>query len=525
MSMRSSSGEGKRSARFSSILVAAALLAAACTGDGGEADSAGTAGGGPSGSVRFLIAENFWADWEPYQSTAQSQARLEEQIYDYLVQFPTGDLSAPEPMLATSWEQIDDTTWEFELRDGVKFHEGQDFTSADVKGSIELASGATKTETVTSQNWVPTTVEAVDDQTVRLVTEKPFAPLLAQLGDTPIVSAEWLNGDENQLKEVPNGTGPFKLASDTRTKKVMEANLDYWRDPPQIKELTWEFVQDPQTRLNALVSGQADAIDRVPPEHMATIEGNPDLALSSATGIESVNLWVRPGRLPIWDENEHFRKAVNWSIDRQALVDELVQGESTVATSYLPTETRFQVPQEPQYGFDPDMVEQELEAAGEPEGGPQFELWVATGFLPRAEQVVSSIADSMQQAGLKPKIVTSDVAGMIDDIFSESGSGAMYHLSWSSNGDPHQAAQVYAPPFAWFFGDKELERLVQEGLTTLDEAQREQIYGELQTHMWEQAWHVPLYNSDFSIGHSSSLVDLRVQPDFTTDFYPAHIEE
>ena len=521
--MRTSSVNGRRAARFLVILATAALVAAACTGDGDETGSAST-GAGPSGSARFLIAENFWADWEPYQSTAQSQARLEEQIYDYLVQFPTGDLSAPEPMLAKSWEQIDDTTWEFELQDGVKFHEGQDFTSADVKASIELASGATKTATVTSQNWIPTTVETVDDLTVRLITEKPFAPLLAQLGDTPIVSAEWLEGNEKQLKETPNGTGPFRLASDTRSKKVMEANTEYWRDPPQIQELTWEFVQDPQTRLNALVSGQADAIDRVPPEHLETIEGNPALALSSATGIESVNLWVRPGRFPLWDENEHFRKAVNWSIDREPLVEELVQGESEVATSYLPTETSLQVPQEPQYGFDPDMVTQELEAAGEPDGGPQFELWVATGFLPRAEQVVSSIADSMQQVGLKPEIVTSDVAGMIDDIFSEKGTGAMYHLSWSSNGDPHQAAQVYAPPFAWFFGDKVLEGLVQDGLTTLDEAQREQIYSELQSHMWEQSWHVPLYNSDFSIGHSASLVDLRVQPDFTTDFYPAHLE-
>src|SRR5919106_1323115 len=523
--MRSSSGDRKWPARFLAIIAAVALLVAACTEDGGETDAVDAGEEGPSGSVRFLIAENFWADWEPYQSTAQSQARLEEQIYDYLVDFPTGDLSAPEPSLASSWEQIEDTTWEFELQEGVTFHEGQDFTSADVKASIELASGATKTEVVTAQNWVPTTVEVIDELTVRLVTEKPFAPLLAQLGDTPIVSAEWLEGDPTRLKAEPNGTGPFKLMSDTRARKTMEANLDYWREPPRIRELIWEFVQDPQTRLNALVSGQADAIDRVPPEHIETIEGNPNLELSSVTGIESVNIWVRPGRLPIWDENEHFRRAVNWSIDRQALVDELVQGESTVATSYLPTETRFQVSQDPQYGFDPNTVEQELNAAGEPDGGPQFELWVATGFLPRAEQVVSSIADSMQQVGLSPKIVTSDVAGMIDDIFSDGGSGAMYHLSWSSNGDPHQAAQVYAPPFAWFFGDEKLEQLVQEGLTTLDEAQREQIYTELQTHMWEQAWHVPLYNSDFSIGHSSSLVDLNVQPDFTTDFYAAHLEE
>ena len=154
--MRSSS----RSARLLAILAAVALLVASCDEEGGEADTGEVRAEGPSGSVRFLIAENFWADWEPYQSTAQSQARLEEQIYDYLVQFPTGDLSAPEPMLATSWEQVDDTTWEFELQEGVTFHEGQDFTSADVKASIELASGATKTETVTSQNWVPTTVEA-----------------------------------------------------------------------------------------------------------------------------------------------------------------------------------------------------------------------------------------------------------------------------------------------------------------------------------------------------------------------------
>src|SRR5918999_940523 len=512
------------SARLLALAAAAALVAAACTG-AGDTDSGGTTASGPTGSVRFLIAENFWADWEPYQSTAQSQARLEEQIYDYLVQFLTGDLSTPEPMLATSWKQIDDTTWEFKLRDGVKFHEGQDFTAADVKASIELASGATKTTTVTSQNWVPTPVEVVDDRTARLVTEKPFAPLLAQLGDTPIVSAEWLEGDAKRLKESPNGTGPFKLASDTRARKVMEVNTDYWREPAQIKELIWEYVQDTQTRLNALVSGQADAIDRVPPEHHQTVEGNPDLALSSVTGIESVNLWVRPGRLPTWDENEHFRKAVNWSIDRQALVDELVQGNSAVATSYLPTETEYQVPQDPQYGFDAQTARQELQAAGEPDGGPQFELWVATGFLPRAEQVVSSIADSMQEVGLKPKIVTSDVAGMIDDIFSDKGTGAMYHLSWSSNGDPHQAAQVYAPPFAWFFGDKKLESLVQEGLTTLDKQRREEIYGELQAHMWEQSWHVPLYNSDFSIAHSANLVGLRVQPDFTTDFYPAHLEE
>ena len=92
------------------------------------------------GSVRFLVAENFWADWDPYNHSAQIQRRLEAQIFDYLVDFPDtkGD---PVPMLATEWTPIDDMTWEFTLRDGVTFQDGSAFDAADVKTSIELASG------------------------------------------------------------------------------------------------------------------------------------------------------------------------------------------------------------------------------------------------------------------------------------------------------------------------------------------------------------------------------------------------
>src|SRR5215204_6412096 len=143
----------------------------------------------PSGTVRFLIAENFWADWDPYQHTAQSQARIEGQIFDYLVDFP--DTSAPPvPMLATEWTLIDDLTWEFKLREGVTFHDGSTFDAEDVKASIERASGTTDVETLQAGNWIPTTVEIIDDYTVRLHTEEPFAALAAQLRSTIIVSAD-----------------------------------------------------------------------------------------------------------------------------------------------------------------------------------------------------------------------------------------------------------------------------------------------------------------------------------------------
>jgi peptide/nickel transport system substrate-binding protein len=488
------------------------------------------AGGAPAravgdaqeGSARFLIAENFWANWEPYQNTAQSQFRLNEQLYDHLVEFPSGDIGKPAPGLATSWRRINERTWEFVLRRGVRFHNGQRFTARDVKASIELASGATKKKTVDAGLfWVPTGVEIVDDYTVRLRPRKPFGALFSALQHTHVVSAADLAGPVDALKKEPNGTGAFRLVKDEPTKKTMEANEGYWRGPPRIGTLVWEFVQDPQTRLNALLAGQAHAIDRVPPEHREIIQRSGKLGLKSVTGIEMVNLWVRPGRLEIWDENVNFRRAVNWSVNRSALVRNFVQGHAAVARSPIPKGTSSYRPQSPAYGLNVARARAELRAGGVSDGGPEFELWVARGFLPRAPEVVEAIVDGMRRVGLRPKVVTSDVAGMIDDIFSKKGSGAMYHLSWSSNGDPMTGFQVYSPAFAWYFGDKTIARLTDAGQAETDSAKRQRIYAQLQAHMWRQAWHVPLYYSDFTIAHARSLEGLRVLPNFSTHFYPA----
>lgn len=542
-------GDARRNRRWHLVawLAALVLVVAACAGedavttttegDGTETTPADGDGGTDTTdapdttepeadgeqTVRFLMAENFWADWTPYASTALSQKRLERHIYDYLVEFPNGDLSEPAPSLATEWTQVDDTSWEFQLRDDVVFHDGQPMTAADVKASVELASGFSG-ESAYALTWAPAEVEIVDDYTVRIITEEPFAPMLAELWWTPIVSAQWLEAGGDQLANNPNGTGPFRLEEDSVNVKTMVPNEDYWRDPPQIDTLIWEFVQDPQTRLNALLSGEAHAIDRVPPEHLEVIEEEEGAENISVTGVESVNLFVRPGRLPIWDESADFRRGVNLSFDREPLVENLVMGASTPARSFIPEEVLYFAEQSPQFSADPDEARAALEAAGVPDGGPEFELWVAEGFLPRAVPVVEAIAAQMREVGLNPTIVTSDVAGLIDDAFSDTGTGALYHLSWATSGDPHPAFATYSSQFAWYFGDEELDAQIAEGRTTLDPAEREAVYADLQSYMWEQAWHVPLYNSDFTLGKVNELEGVRVLPNvFLTDFYEASL--
>src|SRR5437870_3677788 len=163
----------------------------------------------------------------------------------------------------------------------------------------------------------------VDKLTVRFKTKEPFGPFLLQLTVTDVVSAADVKKGVEPMKAAPNGTGPFRVVTDEKDRKVMEAFSGYWRGAPRIKTLTWEFIQDSQTRLSALLAGQAQVIDRVPPEHFQALKGSPNLVLTSVTGLENVNLWIRQDRPP-FDANPKLRQALAWSIDREALTKNVV---------------------------------------------------------------------------------------------------------------------------------------------------------------------------------------------------------
>jgi peptide/nickel transport system substrate-binding protein len=487
------------------------------------------------GEVRFLIAEAFWADWHPYLHTAQSQNRLQKQLFDTLVQIESEDPSAFTPGLAESWSQIDDVTWEFKLRSNVTFHKGQPFTAEDVKASIELATGATGEETVPASRWVPTTVEVVDELTARLTTAKPFAPALIELAGLPIVSAADVqpsgvpgtpHAGIDTLKAAPNGTGAFRLTNDDVNVKTMEANPDYWGGAPQIPILVWEYIQDAQTRLNAFLAGQAQALDRVPPEHLSILQETEGVELISVTGFENVNLWMRCDAEAPWDIGSvKLREAVAWAIDRGALVASLVGGASQVARSHIPNGALYAVEQTPQYALDLEKSKAALTEAGFSDQGPALPLWGVSGFLPRGEEVSEAIADSLQQAGFQVDLQITDIAGLIDGLFNPDKPGVFFHVSWSSNGDPHGAlATLYKSPGLWTgLNDPTVDELLDKGASTIEPEARGAVYADLQTYLWENLIHIPLYNSDFTIAHSSSVQGIRVLPNFDTVFTPATV--
>jgi peptide/nickel transport system substrate-binding protein len=483
------------------------------------------------GEVRFLIAEAFPDTWNPYQHTIQAQRRIESQVFDTLIQILTPDLANLAPGLAESWTQIDELTTEFKLRQGVTFHNGQAFGPEDVKASIELASGVTLVEGAAVQsaaNLVPTTVEIVDETTVRLKTATPFAPLMIELASLPIVSAADITAGPDALKAAPNGTGAFKLTGNEQDRKTMEANAAYWGGAPSISPLVWEYIPDSQTRLNALLAGQAQALDRVPPEHLPILQADENIALISNTGIENVNLWMRQDAPAPWDPaNVKLREAVMWSIDRQALVTSLVQGGSEVAASHLPNRALYAKAQEPVYTYDLEKAKAALSEAGYAAEGPALPLWGVSGFLPRGKEVAEAIADSLGKTGFQVELQVTDIAAMIDGLFNETKPGVFFCVSWSSNGDPNAALKtLYHSPGAWTgASDATVDDLLDRGNAATDPTERAAIYEELQTYLWTNLIHLPLYNSDFTVAHVTSLTGVVALPNFMTDFRQASVTE
>ena len=147
--------------------------------------------------------------------------------------------------------------------------------------------------------------QAVDDD----LTKYPAAPTLEKLPPnsdehSTTYAAKLTSSGPYRIfgyLSIPNGTGPFKLVGDEQNEKTLEANPDYWGGAPAIQTLVWEYIPDGQTRLNAFLGNQAQAIDRVPPEHLPMIEATEGMAFTSVTGFENVNLWTRMDAAEPWD--------------------------------------------------------------------------------------------------------------------------------------------------------------------------------------------------------------------------------
>jgi peptide/nickel transport system substrate-binding protein len=420
-------------------------------------------------------------------------------LHDALVKPMPGNIMAPS--LAESWtESPDGLVYEFQLRQGVRFHNGDPFTAADVIFSFERYKGAAANELKTRVK----SVEAVDPHRVRFHMHEPWPDFMATFA-TPATGAAWIvpkayieKVGADGFKQHPIGAGPYQFVSqDPGVGLILEANEGYWRKVPQVKRLVLKSIPEDTTRLAMLKRGEADIAYGVLGTVAEEIQRDPKLKLVPVLG--TVTQWVDV--FAQWDPKSPWadvrvRRAANHAIDRQAISDAESLGHSKPMGSIIPPDFDFALPLEAP-AYDPDKARQLLREAGFPNGFDGGEIAVG----PPYGSVAEAVANYLGAVGIRTNVRLMERAAFT----TARRERQLKQLSYGGSGSYGNAATRIE---AFVLGGgtfavgsvPEIDERFRQQASVRDPAKREAILHEIQRIIQDKALFLPNWQLAFLSG-------------------------
>ena len=429
-----------------------ALFAAACTSDDGdsadttqaseptettEADTGGDDGGtdtteasteDPSPEDPVLIVANGQdipnMDIRLPGGSAASHSAMRH-ITEPLVFFDnTGQVL--EGILAESWEQIDDTTWRFNLREGVTFHNGDTFDADDVVSSIaEAIDPEFDVWFRYGTGGILGPAEKVDDYTVDITTEIPYGLLPNILTVVDIMSADVSLEEQNTL---PIGTGPYKFVSYAPNDKlVVERFDDYWGGPEAYAGIEFRTIPEAATRVQALLAGEVSGINAIGVEDIERIDENPDTKVQGIPQVQQILVILRGDRPPL--DNPLIREAMNYAVDKELITSTILNGISLPADGMLPPGLPGAQNDLGPWPYDPDRARELMDEAGY--DGEEITFAVGEGRYASDDEVGLAVAAMLEDVGFNLNYVATDYATYsLERDLREGSSYDMFLASW-----------------------------------------------------------------------------------------------
>jgi peptide/nickel transport system substrate-binding protein len=398
------------------------------------------------------------------------------------------------PALAESWtESLDGLVYEFKLREGLTFHNGDPCTAEDVHFSFLRYKGI-------SAKQLHERVKAFDiigPYRLRIVLHTPWPDFLT-VYSAVVSRAAWIVpkqyvervGDDG-FKRHPIGLGPYRFVRlDPGVALVLEAHDRYWRKPPAIKQIILKGVPDPATRLAMLKTGEADiAYDMLGDEGIA-IKSDPKLRLVSGMG--SVTEWLE--FLDQWDpaspwHDRRVRLAANLAIDKQAIGETVRQGSGRLTGSIIPHTLEFALPLEP-LPYDPAQAKRLLAEAGYPHG---FEGGDLTPFPPLLA-VAEAIANNLRAGGIRTQVRSLERAAW-QLAWREKRLKGLVLLGSGVLGNAASRIETYVLGTGTYaYGSyPDLDTLFQQQAAERDRTARQALLHRMQSLMHERVMHAPLF--------------------------------
>ena len=324
------------------------------------------------------------------------------------------------PWLATSYENPDELTWRFHLRQGVKFHNGNDFKANDVK--FTLGRLVEDDSQFSTRKYVDR-VEVVDDYTVDIITKEPYAAFMTRVVLWHMTDEEYFNevGAEGFASK-PVGTGPFTFVEWVKDERVVfEANRNYWGGSPKIKTVIFMPIPESATRIAALEAGDVDIIAAVPPEY---VDQAPEgVEVVTAPGTRAYYLGMNVNMEPF--DDVRVRQAMNYAIDVEAIIESVLNGLARRIDNPLLPEC-FGYTATPVYSYDPDKTKSLLAEAGYPDG---FEMELDT--QPPFKEIAEVLAGQLSAVGIKVNVNIMEKAALYAKY--EPGFSQTFLTSWGNS--------------------------------------------------------------------------------------------
>ncbi len=473
--------------RFNGIALIVALLMAGICGQGIAASQ-------PEGELTYAMHVTLAPAWfDPGLNTGIISPKMVQYgLHDALFKpMPEGRMT---PSLAESYaESPDKLVYEFKLRAGIIFHNGQPITAEDVKFSFERYKGAAATllkEKVKA-------VEVVDEQRVRFRLHQPWPDFLLFYA-TPASGAAWIVpkkyieqvGDDG-YKERPIGAGPYQFVSHKPgVELVLEAFEGYWRQVPHIKRIIMKVVPDESTRLAMLKNGEADIAYLMVGAIGEEVKRDPRLRLipSGGQSVQWICLHDEADPKSPWHD-ARVRLAANYAIDKQAISDVESYGVAPTMGSIIPKEFEFALAVEP-YPYDPQKAKQLLKQAGYPNGFDAGEFITTAQYSSPAEAAANYLA----AVGIRARIRTMERAAWLT-AWKERKIHGMGFCGAGGFGNAVTRIENYfisTGTYA-YVNHPDIDELFRKQDVETDVNKREAMLHEIQRLAYERALFVPLY--------------------------------
>ncbi len=304
------------------------------------------------------------ATLDAFQEISRSGYNVTLHIYDPL--FMRNEAGKIGPMLATGYKVVNPTTWQFTLRQGVKFHNGEPFDATAVKFTFDRGRLKESPENYLLDGIKD--VRIVDPYTVEVTTANPMPLLLPNLMSVGIAPSRYYQErGASYVATHPVGTGPYRFQSWVKDDRLtLEANRDYWGGAPGIQTVVFRLIPNPAARVAALRSGEADVITDFAPDLVPSVTNDPRVQAAVTTGTRSINIMLDTGMGPLRDKR--VRQALNYAVDKNAIVKNILGGFGTVEATLVPAAYLGFNPRLRPYAYDPAKAKALLAQAGYPNG-------------------------------------------------------------------------------------------------------------------------------------------------------------